>query len=430
MRMRGLQTPLLALALAGSTAVSAQKTFRSAVDVIAVDVQVVDPDGNPVERLGPEVFEVSIKGHRRKVVSASFIRNARALTPVSTGGPGAGSAEGALVQPPQAAAAEGGGRTFILAIDNGSFEIGTAREAMEAVQGFLGRLEPEDRVGLYVYPTVVWIPPTTARAQLRVGVARVIGEKMPLRSRYNLRPGEIVDITTESNSPHSFLAADRARGTSQLTETMVALDPVLQVQRRECPDDVDCPSRIYSEGMEMAVQLEHQAQTSLGGLEALLQNLAALPGRKAVVLVSAGVLVSDKVDGRPDVGNVASVMGQTAARANASVYTVHVDLTFSTSGSASQRGAPSSDRGRDRALMAGWLDQFSASAGGKRIYVPVGSADFAFARVLRESSAYYLLGVEPQEADRDGKTHELKVKVNRRKVTVRSRQWVMVPAGV
>jgi hypothetical protein len=80
--------------------------------------------------------------------------------------------------------------------------------------------------------------------------------------------------------------------------------------------------------------------------------------------------------------------------------------------------------------MASWLDQFSASAGGKRIYVPVGSADFAFTRVLRESSAYYLLGVEPEEADRDGKTHALKVKVNRRKVTVRSRQWVMVPAGV
>jgi len=44
------------------------------------------------------------------------------------------------------------------------------------------------------------------------------------------------------------------------------------------------------------------------GLDRLLQNLAAVPGRKAVVLVSAGVLVSDKVDGRPDVGNVATAI--------------------------------------------------------------------------------------------------------------------------
>jgi VWFA-related protein len=182
--------------------------------------------------------------------------------------------------------------------------------------------------------------------------------------------------------------------------------------------------------MDIAVQLEHQAQSSLTGLQFLLSQLTGVPGRKAIVLVSAGILVSDRVDGRPDVGNIARVMGQTAARANATVYTVHMGSTFSPSSTASQRGSASSDGGRDRALFSNWLDEFSSAAGGKRIYVPVGSGDFAFERVLRESSAYYLLGVEPQETDRDGQAHELKVKVNRRRVTVRSRQWVIMPAGV
>jgi len=48
--------------------------------------------------------------------------------------------------------------------------------------------------------------------------------------------------------------------------------------------------------------------------------------------------------------------------------------------------------------------------------------------VLRETSAYYLLGVEPATADRDGRPRELRVKVHRRGVSVRSRQWVVIPA--
>ena len=48
-------------------------------------------------------------------------------------------------------------------------------------------------------------------------------------------------------------------------------------------------------------------------------------------------------------------------------------------------------------------------------------------RVLRETSAYYLLGVEPSDIDRDGRAHRLNVKVNQRGATVRSRQWVVLP---
>ncbi len=74
------QAVLLAMgviALSVTVATAPQRTvFRSTVDVIAVDVQVVDRDGNPIERIGPEAFEVSINGQRRKVQSAQFLRHA------------------------------------------------------------------------------------------------------------------------------------------------------------------------------------------------------------------------------------------------------------------------------------------------------------------------------------------------------------------
>src|SRR5215510_14132506 len=58
-------------------------TFRSTLDVIAVDVQVVDRDGAPVPGLGPDKFDVTINGHRRRVLSAELIesRSATSLTP-------------------------------------------------------------------------------------------------------------------------------------------------------------------------------------------------------------------------------------------------------------------------------------------------------------------------------------------------------------
>jgi hypothetical protein len=59
--------------------------------------------------------------------------------------------------------------------------------------------------------------------------------------------------------------------------------------------------------------------------------------------------------------------------------------------------------------------------------VNVGAGEMALDRVLRETSAYYLLGVEPGSTERDGKAHRLRVRVNQRGATVRSRQWVVLP---
>src|SRR5688572_1905722 len=67
---------LLAIALVGGgTAVMRGQTFRSSVDVIAVDVQVIDNDSYPIGPLDAKAFEVSINKQRRKVITAQFIRH-------------------------------------------------------------------------------------------------------------------------------------------------------------------------------------------------------------------------------------------------------------------------------------------------------------------------------------------------------------------
>jgi tetratricopeptide (TPR) repeat protein len=78
-------------------------------------------------------------------------------------------------------------------------------------------------------------------------------------------------------------------------------------------------------------------------------------------------------------------------------------------------------------VLGRWLEQFTGTAGGALFTVQVGNAESALARIHTELSSYYLLGVEPGEEERDGRTHAVAVKVTQPNVTIRGRRWVMIP---
>jgi len=61
------------------------------------------------------------------------------------------------------------------------------------------------------------------------------------------------------------------------------------------------------------------------------------------------------------------------------------------------------------------------------INVSAGTSECAFSRVLRETAAYYILGVEPEARDRDGKLHYIEVSVPGHKSTVRHRTTITIP---
>ena len=84
---------------------------------------------------------------------------------------------------------------------------------------------------------------------------------------------------------------------------------------------------------------------------------------------------------------------------------------------------------RDSTVSGTWLSQVSDAAGGALLRVLFGNGEVALDRVLRETSAYYLLGVQPEGTDRDGKPHAIEVTVAPRGLTVRSRRWVVMPAS-
>ncbi len=78
----------------------------------------------------------------------------------------------------------------------------------------------------------------------------------------------------------------------------------------------------------------------------------------------------------------------------------------------------------DRQMRTDSLELLTSAARGSMYHIDVG-LDTVFSRIDSEMSGYYLLGVESEPADKDGKPHPLRVTVSRRGLTVRARKDVI-----
>ena len=158
----------------------------------------------------------------------------------------------------------------------------------------------------------------------------------------------------------------------------------------------------------------------------MMRSLRDLHERKTVVVVSGGLPAADRLGGRVDVNGLISELGREAAESNSNLYVLHLDTSFI------EMFSPRNQIGlgalRDGSLLGLGLDRFAGIAGGSLIQVQAGNGDYAFERVIEETSAYYLLGVEPDEEDRDGRPHQVRVRVDRGGLVVRSRGWAVVPS--
>ena len=382
-------------------------TFRSGVDLVTVEVEVVDRDGKPIPTLGLADFEVKIDGRKRNVVSATLIDYDPAIRE-----------EAQKKAPPSLATYmnKPRDRMFIIAVDEASLSPGDAKVAMTAAKKFIDTLHPTDYVALYKYPIISRdLNVTHGHAEVKSALDKVIGVYSPIRSQYGLLPSEIVDIMA---------------GDSEVLQ---------QVVRRECSDtDLTCiqtmTTMIPGEARVLSMMAETDAATRVHALRLLLDALARVDGRKTLIVISGGLFTTDRTGGRPDTSSSMTFLGKEAAVANTSLYVVHLDSSFfmDLSGPGQRAPAPGDPpqiarSSRDRETFGLGLQQLAGTAGGGYIRVQAGTPDYAFARVLKETAAYYLLAVEPDARDRDGRLHFLRTTVKAKGALVRSRSHVFIP---
>jgi VWFA-related protein len=373
--------------------------FKTGVELVTVDAQVVDKKGTPIPALRPEQFQVSIDGKRRTVVSAELV-DANTGLPFPATGP-APAAPADATRPPVATPTP---NIYVLAVDQGSFRAVNAPSVIYAAREFLKRALPNDYVGMVSFPAPgVVVNPTRNRAELETAIPRLVGfSAIKQLRKYQYTLADAIDV-----------AARDARATQAV------------VQRNCQPNDLMCGRDVENELTETVSILEMQSARSLAGIRDVIASIKGIPGRKTLVVLSAGIPSGDRTGGRLYMRNDAVQGGKEAADAGILLYTLHLNSAFLDSFSPD---APSAQQTamREANVYAKGLETFNGTAGGTFMEVSTGP-DFAIARMMLETSAYYLLGVEVQDADRDGKTHRIQVKVDHKNSSVRSRPTFVIP---
>lgn len=371
--------------------------FKAGVDLVRVDVQVVSDDGLPILGLSVDDFRVALDGKDRRVVSADLVSFAR-------------RPDDALEEPMMTpGVVPEDSRVYIIAIDQMGLAAAAVLPMKDSLRQFMRQLRPQDMVGVYEFPfrqPVLDI--THDRLAVSIALDRVIGMRDWDVGTFNLSPSEIAEITARD------------------AETL------RRVVARECPTDPLCPQMVSSEANGLAGYLEAEAAQRLSGLSTLARSLAYIPGRKTVVLLSGGLINSDRATGRPDLRSVLDDVGREVADSETSLYVLHLDSTYMDAYSAAN--GPTARPGErfltvpaDRFTTRLGLEWLAGRAGGTLLSVQAGTPQWALDRVLRETTAYYLLSIAPEEVDRDGKTHFIHVRTTAKGATVRSRVRVAIP---
>ena len=383
---------------AQSNAPAEQPTFRTGVDVITVDVGAVDSRGQPVTDLHAPEFTVKIDGQARRVITADLVKYNYTPDNGVTRRPAPKQQDFETLYTTNITQAEG--RMIMIAVDQMNIRPGAARPILDSAARFLDKLNPSDRVAFVSYPEPgVVVDFTGDHQRVRLAMQKVIGTQSRFVGRRNIGLIEAIDIAQKGD--------DRR---------------MQEVTNRECRGLVDmaleqCMRDIVDESNSILWTTRRDTEASLRGLRDWLQHLGETEGQKTLILLSEGLVT----DSPADLDDVVRM----AMRGRVAVNVLLMDVPRS---DATQGPLPPTFT-EDRELQVRGLNDLASLSRGS-IFQVVGTADRAFDRLASEISAYYLLSVEQAPSDRDGRNHRIDVSVQRRGITLRSRQaFVLDPTG-
>ena len=366
-----------------------------------IDVNVVDKTAHPVSSLKAEDFAVTVDRKPRKIVSAVYIDHG-----VGPGVKASPAPEPAPADAPvPAAVAPPAVRNILMVVDEDSLDSGDGLMARRTAIGFLDQLPAVDRVGVVAIPrSKVDVTLATDRAFARKALEAILtgrDDATSMREDYNLSTEEAYEIDRDPALGSEAISREckcnyLAGGTTGCS-AMCVREVIIQARR-------------------MAMAAKMRAQRSIDALRALASGMQKIQGPKTVVLVSGGLPI-------PETTAVYPIIEQAFAAAQISLYTLYVErVSF---GQVNRKPSPD-PRGDDRIESFG-LENITSVAGGTFIPI-IGQMEPYFERVAIELSGSYLLGIEVAAGDRDGRPHQVEVRVNRPGLDVRSRrQYVIEP---
>lgn len=366
-----------------------QPVFRTRVDSISVDVTVTDRQGRPVTDLKAEDFDVRESGKPQAIESFRLIQIDDNL--VSAEPPRQILSESDMARE----TANPDNRVFIILLDDYHTRAGNALHIRDTLARFVRTLTPHDLVAL-LYPLTVVSATTFSRDH--EGTAAAI---MQFKGRkYDYKPLTAYEEYFANQPPE---AQEQIRNdiTIRTLQSACSLLATLRDGRKTL--------LFVSEGMTANIPPGALTSSTM-----FPPRTVAPPGGFSSAQQSYEFFRSADLLGRMrDIFTV-------AARGNTSIYTLDPrGLAPSEFGAGDLVSADADRQTLNEAVDS--LHTLADETGGKAM---TGSNDAIpdLKKMVRELSSYYLLGYTSSLAPRDGKFHEIQVRVNRRDVDVHARK--------
>ena len=369
-------------------------SFRSGVEALPIDVTVVTDRGEPVRDLIVSDFTVRIDGRPRKVVSAQWIAAA---------GTGRGRAEAPSVPEGYVSNESGaGGRLIALVIDQPNIPFGDMVPLRGVVGTFIDRLSAGDRVAVIGFgrPSI-----STAfladHEQIKQAVAKIPGQRQSMAGG------------SGSHEMGITLAIAIERGDDGALNTVASRDCIgTQRQIAACKDE------IRVEASQVAADVRRDSDMTLTNLREVLTSLKQIDAPKTMIFVSQGFFTDRE---RDDTGRISEI-GALASAARTAIYSLRLD---DSAPDVTRSKANFTSTAADDAISQRYgLESLTLAARGA-LFNLTGTGAGVFDRISSELSGYYLLGIEPDTRDRDGKPHPVRVDVSRGGSTVRAHRTLL-----
>jgi VWFA-related protein len=412
----------LIVVLAGFAAVAQERplVFQVGAELVVLDVVAVDASGHDVGDLAPSEIHVVEDGSPRPVQQLQLIK--RRLT--VTGGPVAAGAARDVAAPAPQAPPGPDGASLVIAIDLNSIPTDAVPRVTAAILELLAanRRDVASAMIVALSERLEVVQPFTAdRELLRGAMGRIAGAS-----------------AAQTDMSPLYARLDRICGIAG-------------------PNDV--VNMGVSTGQDIVTEGNRRMLYTTNALAGLAQSLKDLPGRKHIVLYSAGYtmnLVSRVIDtvtaivsacsdadilrvrrslGQqlgmlmpPDVSGSMRLIVDRATLSQATFYSVDASGLTTTMVPALQKGSSRGGRvpmPKFASMTEGaghdFLDTLSRETGG-RAFLNSNDLGAGLTEAVRDAESYYLVGYEPLEAKKKAAFRDVKITTTRPNVTLRYRR--------
>jgi len=386
------------LVLAGPAPHAQQKpTFKSSTQLVEVDAVILDRDGNFVSGLKPDQITLFENGKAQKIDQFFMVTH------------DIGAATDSIAGGSSAQAEYNAHRVFVMLFDEGHLANDSLMRVKAGAEQFVRDMFHEgDAGGVFLGGGMFHGRLTTEKTELLAGIHAVqpaFENRQALLAPFREWP------RIDSEVDASRIAAGGREVTQRLAQKACDAD------RAQCQSEggqgsienmIEQKARLYVRQAQMLTDQTVQ------NINTIARGLAKIPGRKTVVLMSEGFYVEDA-------RSTLQAAAAQAARSGVTIYSIDgrglINSMAPNTDALSMAAARSTtfDTGDDGPTI---LTQWTGGFGVRNI----DEISRAFGLIVRDTSTYYVIGYQPDNATMDGKMRKIEIKTSVAGAKVRARK--------